>query len=1709
MRVLQKKLIFLNKSMAGSQKLSNAAKTKKNDWIQVVVVFILLSCMAFALALVAYLDNPSTANTDIRGSYEAVTAASTSPILGRLSLRTSFAATTNSLDGVTINIGDTVLLKDELNSQNNGLYVFTENGYERSPQMNQASQVTPGNIVYVNSGTINGGSSFMLFDDPNNSSGTNNEVTGEGIIYKNSNSVILGIDTQNPPTGSVPSYDPNFPTLLKWTSANSAGFVKPENGTGTYPANSVTVWSGIPNEVKDSGTFINPSTGEVETPSIFLDNVLHIEPFAGPLSTLRLPDNSTALVGQSLTVDTILPGPIITTKWETPAITMPDNGNIVYVKTTLPLIAPYEYNSIQLAINYVITQSPSATHPWQIWIYPGVYNETNLVVPSFVNISGTSQGAACIMGNALSASHIFTLEDNSALYSLTIQGPTQAGFAGVYVTQADFAVQMFNVTITGTDIGLLLENGNGNNVFAYLNDCAISEPISRGIVIDSTGSPTETVNYYGFSTSYYAADSNPIAVMVELKGAISVFNSVGEQCERDPPVGPAQTTFLEITDGGSARITGLNMLYFLTGISIPNDGSVSELTASGIDFFQCTQNIDNQNPLSIGYFAGETEFDKTTYPINGQWFIANKNPRILTVGNNMGSDFQDVKSALDSIVAPSSTNRFIIMVAPGIFPIPVTLQMQPYVTIRGNSQSDTILQAVANVNMINMVPLSGIQNLNLVGVAGSTHTALVMNTPGQGQIAVLNVIIQGHPTCISITNPSAVLPLNILISQCLFATSNQTVRCIDISSDRLVILNMQSCLFGSPNALVGDPFQYFLYSDSAGGLNPPIFISLSNMKLQMSTGNLVKKGTAFGLRAGTLSTIACSVTSFSLGLEVPNSMNIPQLHLGNFMCDACTQDINVINPNTIGNIAGNLGRSKVTIPTTANIAVAYIDAASGITLTGQLYQGPSNFESTNITRQIQQGSQLGLISGGDISVVGLTVSVTAGDGYIMQGIFPNDWLHYVTWVGQSTLLPTLQYTYVFIDINGTLQLNAGPPNLNQNVFLGTVLTDSTGALMIQEVPKTAVHLATGVNSMLNNALGPVFVGGCIVSFTGVQLSMIQGSYYLGNLLFSPSAKALLDPFLLFFQNGTLNGWQFVSDTPASPANQNVPNQWDNGSGTLQSITAGSFIKHLFYVIGDGVNQKYALVYAQQQFASLGAAIVGALPTSPPFLIENAATIAAIIVNDVGAIVEILDERPSLSFKSGTLTSTANHSSLTNLAADDHKQYLLGDGSRAMTGNLDLGGFPVINGGLYNGVDVEDHHLRHNKNGLDPLDTGVPVSIGTANAEGVAFNFSRSDHVHNHGAQTDPTQHAIATTLANGFMSSADKTKLDNSTDLDVASTLMQRSATGTFQSRAHTLFDSTGVDSVTLSVATGTTSYTLTLPPNDGTLNQVLVTDGTGVTSWTSITPSIITGVLPIANGGTNSSTALVNNRVMISNGGAIVESSLPFNIAAYSLWANSTNAANDPTQVTLGQGEILARSGTTLKLAAGTAGQVLTCNGGAADVSWTSTSSLIIPFVIYFERPTGIQTNEVAAAATWNTRLFSVLTNPTGSTAVSIAGTVGVPAANFTLAAGTWMMSASAPAYRAGVHKIRLVTSAAPTVNIFSGSSEFSANSANTGQTRSILNYTWTIPAGAPITYRLQHYTQVTGGGVNGTLGQPTSIPLLANQVPETYGTIHLLKLA
>src|SRR6185312_7360044 len=129
----------------------------------------------------------------------------------------------------------------------------------------------------------------------------------------------------------------------------------------------------------------------------------------------------------------------------------------------------------------------------------------------------------------------------------------------------------------------------------------------------------------------------------------------------------------------------------------------------------------------------------------------------------------------------------------------------------------------------------------------------------------------------------------------------------------------------------------------------------------------------------------------------------------------------------------------------------------------------------------------------------------------------------------------------------------------------------------------------------------------------------------------------------------------------------VPLAYDNDSGTLVPLTTAQWGKHALYIVGDGADQKYLFIYGQQIFLAQAAAETGPLPIPPSTFTENIVSVSAIIVTfgDTGPLPQnrFLDIRPTISFRSGAVSSTADHNSLLNLTVGNaHPQYFRVDGT---------------------------------------------------------------------------------------------------------------------------------------------------------------------------------------------------------------------------------------------------------------------------------------------------------------------------------------------------------------------------------------------------------------------------------------------------------------
>src|SRR5690606_39925125 len=88
--------------------------------------------------------------------------------------------------------------------------------------------------------------------------------------------------------------------------------------------------------------------------------------------------------------------------------------------------------------------------------------------------------------------------------------------------------------------------------------------------------------------------------------------------------------------------------------------------------------------------------------------------------------------------------------------------------------------------------------------------------------------------------------------------------------------------------------------------------------------------------------------------------------------------------------------------------------------------------------------------------------------------------------------------------------------------------------------------------------------------------------------------------------------------------------------------------------------------------------------------------------------------------------------------DDHTQYILVGGTRAFTGDVDLGSNDITNVNLVDGVDVSDHASRHESGGDDELD-GYNIAITYVI---VNYNAQAADIIGAHFAEIDEALAAI-------------------------------------------------------------------------------------------------------------------------------------------------------------------------------------------------------------------------------------------------------------------------------------------------------------------------------------------------------------------------------
>ena len=1009
----------------------------------------------------------------------------------------------------------------------------------------------------------------------------------------------------------------------------------------------------------------------------------------------------------------------------------PKTSNILYVDKE----GNGDFSSISSAVDSIT--GASASNPYLIYISPGIYTEPLLPIPQYVSLQGTGNSFDTIIQPDTDSHHVIEVQDNVDISFLKITG-AGPGYAGIHVIDALNFSLFHKVSIYDSDIGMLCE-AIGNNCNPFLEYVDFDNVYSFGMkVISSNGyiCDCNAENFY-----FYPSSNSSVDLTIDGPNSTMTIQAFGFQSTGSFNNG------IVVTNGGFLSLSAGYFQNYAVAIHSDTNGTNPNFGISSVNFINCTQNLNIENSTATGFLTGYSEKLKTYINPSCSFFIRNKDSHIITVAG-AGGDFTSVAAALNYITDASSTNMYDIQIGPGVFTEP-QIQLKANVFIYGSGDVSTTLMP-SNPNQAFILGVSGtsISNLCIKGATGTNGVGIYLGTAtiSNDNLRLRNIWFGDNTTLISLQGTQAGLTAIdfFAIHSVVGASFTNGILVYGVDSSHLGIfqgidLNLNQS-FATTNA-----------TSQVQAKGPGCVCTLTN---SFFIGNPASV-TATGIEVqdgANLRTESCEFTYLNNGILVSNIGSAPLLNISNFINISNNHDIVVDHPTTSGSVNGSFQTSNSSIAS-PNVSVVCDDPLYGVTITGNLSLGTTFANRLAVSDLILRGSSMGLYYGGTLSLdSGLVINILEGNGYAEDS---SDIAHNVSWITQTKTLPANTSSYIYFDSSSTLIVSPNLPQFSRGVVLGRVVTGSSSVLFIDLSPVIAEHMSRRLDIFNRLALGPVYSSGSLVIEHGTRgLTVGSGSYFFSENNFLPSGGTGVS-WKAFYKNGS--GGYTVADQSA------VDNAYyDAGTGTLVAIPSTKFVRHSLYIVGDGPNELYMLVYGQTYYDSQLLAEGGNISTPPAYFTDSVALIASIIVQQGQTnIIEIRDERPVLGFKASGVSASAYHSSLLGLSNDDHPQYLLTNGGRALTGDQSFGGKNITNLGTANGVTIEAHEARHLPNGADPLTTAAPLSnltSSTTNSIGTANSLTRSDHSH---AISTGTPSTLTPDQSNSAGSSANLAKADH------------------------------------------------------------------------------------------------------------------------------------------------------------------------------------------------------------------------------------------------------------------------------------------------------------------------------------------------------------
>lgn len=759
-----------------------------------------------------------------------------------------------------------------------------------------------------------------------------------------------------------------------------------------------------------------------------------------------------------------------------------------------------------------------------------------------------------------------------------------------------------------------------------------------------------------------------------------------------------------VVDATSIRGTAISSSPAPTGSLLQYDGSQwagAQLSASAPATL-----AGNTIGVAVGTSAG------TVAAGNDARFSAPQVLRVKQSGAGAG-EFTSIRAALLSINDSGPLKPYRVEVGAGVF-TEGAMELQPYTTLIGAGSSTIVVPASDSINLFTLHAYSFVDSISTRGIGGVSSVGFLVDSAELCYMIQVNVA--GFATCVRVRGTTG--PCKLLMSNCRIGD----LYSIGVHVDGRALSSSYACRV----SLASTAFLPGQSADSLRVEGPYAVVTAAAVGIE---GTGVGRGLYLDDGATFLSSGMYIIRMYT-GVYVSNSGAGPVLRMiCSGILDSASLDASIMHPAATGIMAGCYNSTKVSVINGSSVVLYFGDSETpGLVMQGDMNYAPSTqVPMTDIGPLIEYTTSMGIYYGGTVSDAGgLAVTVTGGEGYIAQDTYPNHYILNLTWTDQNVSLAANSTAYVYVDLLG-LHTAGSPPDTKTAILLARVHTGAAGVEFIGNQRANALHPFNDFITFQRNVIGAVFVSGGIVSAnTSRQLAISSGSYYYLNNQLVFAGQASPAQWYAYYHAGA--SWTRVAQTVVDNA------QYDYGSA-LGAIPAGKYVKHILYMAANGSQEYYFLVYGQTVYDTLDAAAVGTgVTTPPPWFSDSIAPIAGIIVQEgTTTIVDVLDMRPRLGTSaSGASATVIRHGDLFGLLNDDHPQYLRADGSRVMTGGLNMGWYDITSVGAVNGVAVEAHTNRHLPNGADPLTTAAPVTAlggATVNATGTANSLARSDHMH--------------------------------------------------------------------------------------------------------------------------------------------------------------------------------------------------------------------------------------------------------------------------------------------------------------------------------------------------------------------------------------------